>query len=53
LRDDSLYARIADGARRTGRTYSIEEMTQQVLAVYRQAIAASIDSPNEESLVKR
>jgi glycosyltransferase involved in cell wall biosynthesis len=52
LRDDSLYARIADGARRTGRTYSIEEMTHHVLKVYRQAIASPVDHPREESLVK-
>lgn len=40
LRDDSLYARLSEGASRSVRAYGIEEMGSRVVEIYRNVIEA-------------
>jgi glycosyltransferase involved in cell wall biosynthesis len=50
LRNDTLHAKLSSGARRTGRAYSVPATTDQVLAVYGQALEAGFQPQREHTL---
>lgn len=45
LSDDALYTRLSDGAKRTGREYTVPRMADSVLDVYRQALGERAKEP--------
>ena len=49
LHNDVEYARVSEGARRTARSGTIDQMTQQVLSDYRTAIETYSPAPTEVS----
>ena len=46
LSDDVLYTKLSDGAKRTGREYTVPRMSDRVLAVYRQALGDRAGEPS-------
>ena len=46
LSDDVLYTKLSDGAKATGREYTVSRMSDRVLDVYRQALGARAGEPS-------
>ena len=51
LKEERLYAKLSEGATRTVRAYTTTDMAQQVLAVYRSAIAQHDHREESKDLV--